>query len=443
MTEKEEYVQELMRGIPPKLAQLREKLREKAKREKKFRFYSLYSHLYREDVLYAAWRQVKANGGAAGEDGMSIGQIGRSKEGEKAFLETIRKELQQQTYRPGKVRRGYIEKPGGKLRPLGIPNVKDRVVQTALILLLEPIFEVDFEDCSYGFRPGRNAHQALDQIREALNRGKCSVYDADLQGYFDSIPHDKLMACVKMRVVDGAVLRLIRGWLKAPVVEPSKEGKPPRVKRNKQGTPQGGCISPLMANLYLHWFDKLFHRQDGPAHWAKAKLVRYADDFVVMARYISPQLKGYIESKIEGWLGLKINSEKTRVVNVLEPGQTLDFLGYSFRYDQDLYSRERKYWRQYPSEKSMARERGKLRGMTNARQSHSRLDELIGRINNHLRGWKNYYGRGQPRRELRQINSFIRARLARHLKRRSQRGWKRPEGKSAYAQLEEMGLIYL
>src|SRR5262249_45581735 len=195
----------------------------------------------------------------------------------------------------------------------------------ATLIILEAIFEADFEDCSYGFRPERSAHQALAEIRSHLQAGYQAVYDADLKGYFDSIPQDKLQACVRMRVTDRSVLRLIRLWLQTPVVEEEKTGgggggKREKWSRSERGTPQGGVISPLLANLYLHWFDKLFYRQDGPAQWAKARLVRYADDFVVMARYQSVRLQQWIESKLEDWMGLEINREKTRVVRLKEEG---------------------------------------------------------------------------------------------------------------------------
>ncbi len=186
----------------------------------------------------------------------------------------------------------------------------------ATLLILEPIFEADFEDCSYGFRPGRSAHQALEEIRGHLQAGYQAVYDADLKGYFDSIPHDKLLACVRMRVVDRRVLKLIRMWLETPVVEPGEEGKPERWSRPRKGTPQGGVISPLLGNLYLHWFDKLFHRADGPAQWAKPSWCATPMISWCWRAIKGPRLTGWIESKLEGWMGLEINREKTRVVNL-------------------------------------------------------------------------------------------------------------------------------
>jgi len=426
--------------LPEKLRGWRAKLSAKAKQEKRFRFYSLYELVSHPVTIQTAWAQVRANGGAPGIDGVSIEQI--EKEGEGNFLEAIRCELKEKRYRTGAVRRVYIEKANGKKRPLGIPNLRDRVVQSAVVLILEPIFEADFLDCSYGFRPERGAHDALETIRQNLVSGRCAIYDADLEGYFDSIAHDKLMACVRMRVVDGSVLRLIKQWLQAPVEEEDEKGKKQR-RRNDKGTPQGGVISPLLANIYLHWFDRAFHSREGPARQLKAVLVRYADDFVILMRTPSKELIKFVEEKIENWLGLKINREKTRLIDLQAEEETLDFLGYSFRLAHDRYGRKLRYWAMRPSRKALARERQKLRMMTNFTRCHQPLPALITELNVHLKGWSNYFRRGYSRSAFRQINQYVRLRLCFHLRRRSQRSWRPSKGTSVYAHLAELGLHYL
>lgn len=425
--------------IPPKLVALRFKLGRKAKQEPEFRFYALYGHLLRMDVLETAYAIVAAGKGSRtpGVDGQTIGDIAGLDGGVGGFLQGIAEELRSKKYRPRPVKRVYIPKANGKKRPLGIPTIRDRVVQTAVLLILEPILDADFLDCSYGARPERNAQQAVKEVAKNLRRGYTAVYDADLSSYFDSIPHDKLMKGLERRIADRSMLRLIRLFLRAPVQEGNR---PPQ--RPKSGTPQGGVISAILANAFLHWFDRLFFMKNGPAIWAKAKLVRYMDDFVVMARFIDGRITGFIEQSIEDRLSLEINRDKTRVVQVKERGEVLDFLGYRFRWSRNhRRGGGPRYWRVEASPKAQQRAREKIRQLTSAKVCYVPVDVVVANVNALLRGWLAYFQVGQPAKTRWDLVGYAEMRLVRHLKRRSQRPYRPPEGVNFYRHVHDLGLI--
>jgi RNA-directed DNA polymerase len=309
-------------------------------------------------------------------------------------------------------------------------------------LVIEPIFEADFEGCSFGFRPGRNAHQARDQVQAALKAGRTEVYDADLASYFDTMDHGRLLQQLERRIADRSVLRLIRVWLRCPIVEEDDQGRR-RTTHPRQGTPQGGVISPLLANIYLHDFDRAFHGADGPAQFAKARLVRYADDFVVLARYQGSRLVAWIEAALEQDLRLTLNRSKTQVVRLTAPPHALNFLGFTLRYHRDLHGGTHRYLAVEPSVRAQARIREKLRVLTRASAKRS-LTDTVAEVNRLLRGWQQYFRYGYPRRVFRALNHYVRVRFRCFLRNRSQRR-SRPfrQGESLYAGLQRYGLHYL
>ena len=423
----------------PDIALMTERLARKAAAEPKFRFYRLFWWITHEQTLRCAWERVRANGGAPGVDGVTFQMIERSEGGVDGFLAGLQKELRENAYRASPLRRKYIEKANGKMRPLGIPTVKDRVVQCAVKTVIEPIFEEDFHDCSFGFRPNRSAQDAVARIAENVKKGKALVYDADLSSYFDTIPHDKLMAAVQMRISDGRVLGLIRHWLKVCVQEPNGV----RISPKGRGTPQGGVISPLLANIYLHWFETIVSLT-AKACGQVMSIVRYADDFVILARSWADGFLQRVEGILEGRMGLTVNREKTKVLDFREPHTTLTFLGYDFRMVRDrLFGTGKRYLTFGPSKKSMKGIREKIHAITHARNGLLTVEKVVGRLNKLTKGWGAFYSVGYPSKAFHAVNGYALRRMARFLNRKSQRRYRLKFADTYYGELNHYGMYWL
>lgn len=395
-----------------KLEELRGKLYAKAKTEPAFRFYALYDKIIRWDTLVEALKKSKAKKGASGVDGQTFEQI--EEYGEERWLKELQRELQGKTYRPQAVRRVLIPKPGGGERPLGIPTIRDRVAQTAAKLILEPIFEADLCDEAYGYRPGRSAVQAVTEVHRELARGKTEVLDADLSKYFDTIPHAELMKSLARRIADGKVLRLIKMWLKAPVEERDENGRPRYSggKRSKQGTPQGGVVSPLLANIYINRLLKAFAASDlGRKHGAR--IINYADDFVVVARTGAAE----VLAQVRRWLvvmKLELNETKTCIRDGRK--EHFCFLGYELGPMMNRRIR-RRYLGARPSKKAMGHIR-KTVSETLWRGRNERWEVIRDELNRKLQGWANYFAYGSPYASFRLVDIHVAQRVRNLLRRR-------------------------
>jgi group II intron reverse transcriptase/maturase len=375
----------------------------------------LYDKIYREDILSHAYDLVRANKGSAGIDGVTFEDI-EVKEGVTAFRAELAEALRSKRYEPGPVKRVMIPKPDGSQRPLGIPTIRDRVAQMAVKLVIEPIFEADFCDSSYGFRPGRSAHDAVDDVAKALNCGHTRVIDADLSKYFDTIPHAKLMIMIAERICDGAMLHLIQMWLKAPIVEMDKDGTKRNIgggKGNRKGTPQGGVISPLLSNLYLHLLDRIWERRNLPQQIG-ARIVRYADDIVVLCRRSTDPAMDVLRHVLER-MSLQLNESKTRVVDAYQ--EMFTFLGFEFRMGKSR--RTGKYFAfVQPSKKSLKKIKDRITELTDRTRTIIPLGMLINEVNIMTCGWVGYFHKRNCSKALCGVRWHLEERVRTHLRKR-------------------------
>ncbi len=395
--------------------QLQRALYRAAKASATRRFHALYDKVYREDILEKAWREVKANAGAAGIDDATIEVI--EQEGVEGFLAKLGEELREGRYRPQPVRRVYIPKADGRQRPLGIPAVRDRVVQAAVKVVLEPIFEADFRDSSYGFRPKRSAHQAMEQLRVGVNRGGGWVVDADIEAFFDRIDHGVLMSLVEKRISDRRMLKLLRLMLQAGVLEDGE------TRPTDQGVPQGGPISPLLANVALNELDRFW--EDHCRYLGQ--LIRYADDFVILCRREADAREALKKvGEVLAQLGLTLHPVKTRVVFLGDGREGIDFLGFQCRKVESWRYRRKRYLQLWPSQRAMKVVRERVKAITAPRH---RLPEavklIVDEVNRVLRGWGAYFRVGNSGEKFAQVDSYVRERLALFLSKKAGRSGRR------------------
>lgn len=418
-----------------KVRELQRKLYLSAKGNKKRRYHALYDKVYRIDILRQAWRQVKTNGGTGGIDKIYIEDV--VKYGEEKFIQEIQIELIENNYHPKPVNRVYIPKKDGSKRPLGIPIIKDRVVQMATKIVIEPVFEADFKEYSYGFRPKRNAHQALEVIRKKCNNKGWWVLDADIKSYFDNINHEKLMLLVKQRISDRRILKLIEKWLKVGFIENGIK------QESIIGSPQGGVISPLLSNIYLNYLDTVWEKYYNHL----GTLVRYCDDFVIICRTKKDINHAYkavydIMEKLE----IQLHPEKTRFVNLWDGKEGFDFLGFHHRRKSIENGKGQKFPTtiQEPSKKAMKSMRSKIKDILNKRSSlYQDIKEMIKIMNRRLVGFKNYYGLKNAGKQLNKLDWYVLEKFTVWYNHKRQIRPRRRGIKQMYTLLKREGIVYL
>lgn len=426
-------------ATPLSVQKLQKALHDKAKGSPSFRFYALYDKVYRKDVLAHAYQCCKANGGAAGVDGQTFEDI--EGYGAERWLDELAQELKSRTYRPDPVRRVYIPKPDGKQRPLGVPTIRDRTVETAAVVVLEPIFEADLQPEQYAYRRDRSALDAVRHVHKLINTGHGEIVDADLSGYFDSIPHAELLQSVARRVVDGAMLHLIKMWLEAPVEETDEHGRKHRSTRNRddgRGTPQGAPISPLLSNLYMRRF-VLGWKRLGHEKRLRAYIINYADDLVICCRGSAEEALATMRG-IMGKLKLTVNETKTRVCKL--PEEKFDFLGYTFG---RCYSPQtgRAYWGTVPSKKRVRRICEAISSETGRNKTLLDQGTVVGTLNRMMMGWANYFCLGPVSKAYRAVERHARKRLRQWLCAKHKVSWPATEQFPEAALHDVLGLVRL
>ncbi len=415
-----------------KVRRLQVKLYQAAKHSPARRFHALYDKIYRDDILHRAWKNVRRNRGAAGVDGVTIAQAEAA--GVDVLLNDLAEELKAERYHPLPSRRVWLPKPQGGQRPLGVPALRDRIVETAAKLVLEPIFEADFLDCSYGYRPKRSAQQALDRLREEVRRGRHWVVDTDIKNFFDVLDHQRLIDRLRERLSDRRMLKLLRGWLRAGVLDGQTLLHP------DVGTPQGAIISPLLANVYLTRLDRAWETE----HKAKGVLLRFADDLVILC-WTRAEAEAALHTlrQLLSAIGLEVAEAKTRIVQLKLETPGIDFLGFHHRIVRSFRYPHRNFLARWPSQKAMRTARARIRELTDRRWLLRPVTDVVGAVNRFLRGWAAYFSRGNSTQHFHAIDEYVVERVSLFLSKKHGQSGRRYGGYLLGRSAKNMGLCRL